>query len=257
MDRVNIGGRWVGAGEPCFITAEPGSNHDGKLDQAKRLIEIAAESGCDAVKFQTFKADKIVARVEDRPKYLETLAKPGETMHSLFEKLQLPDEWHGELRDHAKAHGLIFYSTPFDEGSADMLEALGVPCFKVASFELNHLPLVEHLAMKKRPMILSTGMADLSDVESALAVVYPHHHDVVLLHCTSSYPAKVEDSNLRAMETLRSAFQVPVGLSDHSEGIQVPAAAVALGACAIEKHFTIDRSLPGPDHPFALNPKEL
>ena len=257
MDRVNIGGRWVGAGEPCFITAEPGSNHDGKLAQAKRLIEVAAEAGCDAVKFQTFKADKIVAKVQDRPKYLDTLAKPGETMHSLFQKLQLPDEWHGELRDHAKAHGLIFYSTPFDEGSVDMLETLGVPCFKVASFELNHLPLVEHMAKKKKPMILSTGMADLSDVESALAVVYPYHQDVVLLHCTSSYPAKASDSNLRAMETLRKAFQVPVGLSDHSEGVVIPAAAVALGASAIEKHFTIDRTLPGPDHPFALSPPEL
>jgi len=257
MDRVRIGDRWVGAGEKCFIVAEPGSNHDGKLAQAKRLIEVAAEAGCDAVKFQTFKADKIVARVEDRPKYLDALAKPGETMHSLFQKLELPDDWHGELRDHARDHGLVFYSTPFDEASVDMLEALGVPCFKVASFELNHLPLIEHIARKKRPMILSTGMADLSDVEDALAVVYPHHRDVLLLHCTSSYPAKVEDSNLRAMETLRRAFQVPVGLSDHSLGILVPAAAVALGACVIEKHFTVDKGLPGPDHPFALDPAEL
>ena len=257
MGRVNIGGRWVGDGEPCFITAEPGSNHDGKLAQAKQLIEVAAEAGCDAVKFQTFKADKIVAQVEDRPKYLDDLAAKGETMHSIFQKLELRDEWHEELRDHAKAHGLIFYSTPFDEASADLLEALGVPCFKVASFELNHLPLVEHLARKKKPMILSTGMADLAHIEDALEVVYRHHRDVVLLHCTSAYPAKPADANLRAMETMRNAFHVPVGFSDHTPGWSVAAAAVALGACAVEKQFTIDKTLPGPDHPFALDPREL
>jgi len=257
MDRVKIADRWVGAGEPCFIVGEAGSNHDRKLAQAKQLVEVAAAAGCDAVKFQTFKADRIVAKVKDRPKYLDALTKPGESMHDIFSKLELPDEWHAELRDHAKAHGLLFFSTPFDEGSADLLDSIGVPCFKIASFELNHLPLVEHVARKGKPMIVSTGMADLSDIEDALAVIYRHHHDVVLLHCTSSYPAPIQDANLRAMDTMRAAFHVPVGYSDHTPGSTGDVAAVALGACVVEKHFTIDKKLPGPDHPFSLDPGEL
>lgn len=257
MDRVRIGDRWVGAGEPCFVVAEAGSNHDRKLPQARRLVEVAAEAGCDAVKFQTFKADRIVAKVADRPKYLDALTSPGESMHDIFSKLELPDEWHADLRDHAKAHGLLFFSTPFDEASADLLESLGVPCFKMASFELNHLPLVEHVARKGKPMIVSTGMADLSDIEDALAVIHAYHGEVVLLHCTSSYPAPIEHANLRAMQTMREAFHVPVGYSDHTPGWTAAVAAVALGACILEKHFTIDKTLPGPDHPFALDPGEL
>jgi len=257
VDRVKVGDRWVGAGEPCFVVAEAGSNHDGKLAQAKQLVEIAAGAGCDAVKFQTFRADRIVAKVKDRPKYLDGLLAAGETLHETFAKVEVPDAWHAELRDHAKAHGLLFFSTPFDEASADLLEAVGVPCFKVASFELNHLPLIEHIAAKRRPMIVSTGMADLSDVEDALAVIHRYHRDVVLLHCASAYPAAAGDANLRAMETMRGAFDVPVGFSDHTPGWSVSVAAVALGACVLEKHFTVDKSLPGPDHPFALNPDEL
>jgi len=257
MERVQIADRWVGVGEPCFVVGEAGSNHDRKLSQAKKLIEVAAASGCDAVKFQTFKADRIVAKVGDRPSYLDALTAPGETMHDIFSKLELPDEWHADLRDHANAHGLLFFSTPFDESSADRLESLGVPCFKIASFELNHLPLVEHVARKGKPMIVSTGMADLSDIEDALAVIYRHHREVILLHCTSSYPAPIEVANLRAMRTMREAFHVPVGYSDHTQGWTAAVAAVALGACVVEKHFTIDNKLPGPDHPFALDPAGL
>lgn len=257
MDRVRIADRWVGVGERCFVVAEAGSNHDRKLGQAKRLIEVAAESECDAVKFQTFRADKIVAKVPDRPRYLDALVPPGETLHDTFRKLELPYEWHAELRDHARAHGLVFFSTPFDEGSADFLESIGVACYKIASFELNHLPLVEHVARKGKPMIVSTGMADLADVEAALNVIHRHHREVVLLHCASAYPAAAQDANLRAMGTIRAAFHVPVGFSDHTAGWIVSAAAVALGACVLEKHFTVDKSLPGPDHPFALDPGEL
>ena len=246
MDRVKIGDRWVGAGEPCFLVA-----------QAKQLVEIAASAGCDAVKFQTFRADRIVAKVKDRPTYLDGLLAEGETLHETFRKFEVPDAWHAELRDHAKAHGLLFFSTPFDEASADLLESIGVPCFKVASFELNHLPLIEHIAAKKRPMIVSTGMADLSDIEDALAVIHKYHRDVILLHCASVYPVAARDANLRAMATMRHAFDVPVGFSDHTQGWSVSVAAVALGACVLEKHFTVDKALPGQDHPFALDPGEL
>ncbi|HLB69080.1 MAG TPA: pseudaminic acid synthase [Thermoplasmata archaeon] len=257
MDRVKIGDRAVGMGEPCFVVAEAGSNHDGKLAQAKNLVEVAAAAGCDAVKFQTFKADRIVAKVGDRPKYLDAITSPDESMHDIFSKLELPYEWHEDLRDHARAHGILFFSTPFDETSADLLDSIGVPCFKIASFELNHLPLVEHVARKMKPMIISTGMADLSDIEDALAVIHPHHRQVVLLHCTSSYPAPIEHANLRAIQTMREAFDVPVGYSDHTPGWTAAVAAVALGACVVEKHFTIDKKLPGPDHLFALDPAEL
>src|SRR3990170_2577105 len=229
MDRVKIGDRAVGMGEPCFVVAEAGSNHDGKLAQAKNLVEVAAAAGCDAVKFQTFKADRIVAKVGDRPKYLDAITSPDESMHDIFSKLELPYEWHEDLRDHARAHGILFFSTPFDETSADLLDSIGVPCFKIASFELNHLPLVEHVARKMKPMIISTGMADLSDIEDALAVIHPHHRQVVLLHCTSSYPAPIEHANLRAIQTMREAFDVPVGYSDHTPGWTAAVAAVADG----------------------------
>jgi sialic acid synthase SpsE len=257
MERVKIADRWIGAGEPTFIVAEAGSNHDGKLAQAKRLVEVAAEAGCDAIKFQTFRADRIVAKVADRPSYLDTLLAPGETLHDTFRRLEVPDAWHAELRDHAQAHGLVFFSTPFDEGSADLLDSVGVPCFKIASFELNHLPLIEHVAAKKKPMIVSTGMADLAAIEEALAVIRRYQRDVVLLHCASVYPAAAGDANLRAMATMRAAFHVPVGFSDHTVGWTVSTAAVALGACVLEKHFTVDKGLQGPDHPFALDPGEL
>lgn len=257
MDRVKIADRWVGVAEPCFIVAEAGSNHDRNLAQARTLVEVAAEAGCDAVKFQTFKADRIVAKVSDRPKYLDALTSQGETMHEIFSRLEVPDGWHAELRDHAKAHGLLFFSTPFDEASADLLDSLGVPCYKIASFELNHLPLLEHVARKGKPMIVSTGMADLSDIEDALGVILAYNREVVLLHCTSSYPAPIEHANLRAMQTMREAFHVPVGYSDHTPGWTAAVAAVALGACVVEKHFTVDKTLPGPDHPFSLDPGEL
>lgn len=247
----------MGGGEPCFIVGEAGSNHDRNLGQAKRLIEVAASAECDAVKFQTFKADLIVAKVKEKPEYLDSLTAAGETMYEIFQKLELPGEWHAELRDHARSHGLVFFSTPFDEASADLLDSLGVPCFKIASFELNHLPLLEHVARKKKPMILSTGMADLSDIEDALVSIYRHHHEVVLLHCTSSYPAPIREANLRAIPTMRAAFHVPIGYSDHTQGWTADIAAVSLGACLVEKHFTLDKALPGPDHPFSLNPDEL
>ena len=249
----------VGPGESCFIIAEAGSNHDGKLEQARQLIDVAAEAGVDAVKFQTFSAVKIAARTSDRVAQLkDEFGQYGRDLFEFYKKLELPSKWQLELMTYAQVKGLIFLSTPFDEEAVDQLDELGVAAFKIASFELVHLPLLRYVARKGKPIILSTGMANLGDVEDALQTIYEEGNEqVILLHCAINYPPCFESVNLAAMDTMRQAFQVPVGYSDHTLGITVPIAAVARGADVIEKHFTIDKSLPGPDHSFALGPDEL
>jgi len=260
MKKVKIANRWVGNGEPVFIIAEAGSNHNGSLAQAKRLIDVAAEAGADAVKFQTFKAEKLYSKKTPDMSYLKKskLLKKGQTVWDLLKKNELPRGWQKTLSDYCKKQKIVFLSTPFDLEAVDELDALKMPAIKIASYEITHLPLLEHAARKKKPIILSTGMADLSDIETALDVIYrAGNRDVVLLHCAINYPPRFEDVNLRAMQTMRQAFQLPVGFSDHTTGIAVDIAAAALGACAIEKHFTTSRKLPGPDHPFAIEPYEL
>ncbi len=237
---MEIGKRLVGEGEPVFIIAEIGSNHDGKLEQAKQLIASAKECGADAVKFQSFTADKLVSL-----KY--------EKIYRAFKKVELPLEWHEELAKFAESQCIVFLSTPFDEESASLLNSLGVPAFKIASYDMPNYPLLRHVAAFKKPILLSTGMATLSEVEEAVSVIRSEgNSDIILLHCVSNYPPRMEDANIRAMVTMQKAFQLPVGYSDHSLGIVVPLGAVAMGACVIEKHITIDRTLPGPDHRHAL-----
>ena len=254
--KVRIRNRLVGNGEPCFIIAEAGSNHDGKLEQAKQLIDIAANSRADAVKFQTFRADKMAARTRDEIANIDIAG--SKTLYELYKKMELPHEWQGELADYAREKGIVFLSTPFDEEAVDELNALDIPAFKVASFELVHLPLLKHIARKGKPVILSTAMADLGEIEEAIEAILKEGNDqIILLHCGVGYPLGVEDVNLAAMDTLRRAFPYPFGYSDHTLGITIPIAAVARGASMIEKHFTISRNLPGPDHPFALEPNEL
>ena len=260
MKKIKIADRWVGEGEPVFIIAEAGSNHNGSLKQAKRLIDVAAEAGADAVKFQTFKADKLYSKKTPAMSYLKksNLLKKGQTVWDLLKKNELPRGWQKTLAAHCRKKKILFLSTPFDLEAVDELHALKVPAFKIASYEITHLPLLEHAARKKKPIILSTGMADLSDIETALGVIYKTgNREVILLHCAINYPPRFEDVHLRAMATMRQAFQVPVGFSDHTTGVAVDIAAAALGACAIEKHFTTSRKLPGPDHPFAIEPDEL
>ncbi len=258
MKTVTIGDRAVGAGAPTYIIAEAGSNHDRNLDQAKRLIDVAAEAGADAVKFQTFAADRIVAETATRAKYLEGILPAGKTMSELFRELELPREWHAELFEHATSAGLDFISTPFDFEAIDLLDDLGVKAFKVATYELWHLPLIREVASRGKPIICSTGMANMADVQSAVdTVAATGNEQLVLLHCVVNYPPPFADLNLRAIETMRTAFGVPVGYSDHSPGMTAPIVATALGAAVIEKHFTISRDLPGPDHRFALEPDEL
>ena len=244
METVRIGDRVVGGGAPVYVIAEAGSNHDRDLDQAKRLIDVAAEAGADAVKFQTFVADRIVAETTTRAKYLDDLLPPDKTMSDLFRELELPREWHAELFRHATDAGLDFLSTPFDFEAVDLLDELGVKAFKVAS--------------RGKPIICSTGMADLADVQDAVDTVASTGNDqLILLHCVVNYPPPFADLNLRAIQTMRAAFDVPVGYSDHSPGITAPVVATALGAAVIEKHYTLSRDLPGPDHKFAIEPDEL
>ena len=251
-----IGDRLVGPGHPTYVIAEAGANHNRDLGMARELIDVAAESGADAVKFQTYSGDRIYSRKAPRFTYLEELSdkSPAE----LLEDISLPREWQPELAAHAAARGIQFFSTPFDHEAVAELDALGVPVLKVASFELVDLRLIRVAAATGKPLLLSTGMAVLGEVEGALAAAADGGAPAVgLMQCTSVYPAPAERINLRAMGTMERAFGVPVGLSDHSLGTAVPIAAAALGAAFVEKHYTLDRSLPGPDHPFALEPGEL
>lgn len=254
----NIGKRRVGMGQPCLVIAEPGSNHNGSLKTALELIDAAAEVGADAVKFQTFRAEEHYVRNTPSFSYLEKIA-PGMSTFDLIKANELPREWHTELRRHAEKRNLIFLSTPSDRSAVDELVGThDMGAIKIASFEAVDLPFIEYCAKMGRPMIISTGMCNLGDIEDILTVLERcGNRDVALLHCISLYPTKPELVNLRAMQTMAAAFDVPVGLSDHTTGIVVPMAAVALGCCVIEKHYTLDRRLKGPDHPFALEPHEL
>jgi N-acetylneuraminate synthase/N,N'-diacetyllegionaminate synthase len=256
VSRVRIGSRWVGEGEPCYVIAEAGANHNRDLDTGKQLIDVAAEAGADAVKFQTYSAETLYSKHTPRFSYLEGVS--ARDTWDLIKAIELPREWLAELAAHAAARSIPFLSTPFDHRAIEELAALGVPAYKIASFEIVDLDLIGAAAAKGRPMILSTGLATYEDIADAVgACAAAGNGDVVLLQCASLYPAPPARMNLRAMATMRQAFGLPVGLSDHSLGIHVATAAVALGAAVVEKHFTLDRSLPGPDHPFAIEPGEL
>jgi len=256
MLKVRIGERWVGDGEPCFIVAEAGANHNRDLTMAKELIAVAAEAKADAVKFQTYSAETLYSKKTPKFSYLEGLTDKG--TWDLIKEIELPREWQEELAEEAKKRGILFMSTPFDHRAVDELDALGVPAFKIASFEIVDLPLVRHAASKGKPMIMSTGLANYEDIQDAFSTCREvGNEQVVLLQCASLYPAPPERINLRAMETMRRAFGTLVGLSDHSLGIHISVAAPAIGACVIEKHYTLSRSLKGPDHPFAIEPAEL
>jgi sialic acid synthase SpsE len=258
MHVLTIKGRPVGTGQACFVIAEPGSNHNGNLDTALKLIDVAAEAGADAVKFQTFRAEDHYVRNTPQFSYLREIA-PDISTFDLIKKNEMPREWHADLRKRAEQRGIIFLSTPSDRAAVDELVGQhDMGAIKIASFEAVDLSFIDYCARKGRPMIIATGMCSLGDVEDILATTErAGNHQVILLHCVSLYPTQPEQVNLRAMQTLAAAFDVPVGLSDHTLGIEIPLAAVALGACVIEKHYTLDRKLPGPDHSFAVEPDEL
>ncbi|HSV27416.1 MAG TPA: N-acetylneuraminate synthase [Sedimentisphaerales bacterium] len=269
--------------ERVYIIAEAGVNHNGNRDMAMALIDSAADAGADAVKFQTFKADKLATATAPKAAYQRERTDAMESQVAMLKKLELPKAWHQEMQDRAHGRGLEFLSTPFDADSLRFLCDLGVPKLKVPSGELVNAPLLWQFARTGKPLIVSTGMATLSEVEEALAVIAHALHNssepenfeaawkcwscpesrnalrgrVTLLHCTSSYPTPPREVNLLAMDTLASTFGLPVGYSDHTRGWTIAMAAVARGACIIEKHFTLDRNLPGPDHKASLEADEL
>ena len=252
-----MSGRPVGPGLPGYVIAEAGSNHTRDLGIARKLIDVAADAGADAVKFQTYSGRTLYSTKTPRFDYLEDdlAAKPA---HELLEEIALPRDWQPILAEHCRERGVEFLSSPFDRQAVDELDALDVGAFKIASFELVDLPFIRYAAARGRPLILSTGMATLGEIEEALAAARDAGcTELALLQCASLYPAPAHVMNLRTIPTMQAAFGVPVGLSDHTLGTHAAVAAVALGACIIEKHFTLDRTMSGPDHPFAAEPQEL
>lgn len=255
---ISVGARRVGHGEPCFIVAEAGVNHNGSFEIARELIDVAVEAGCDAVKFQTFKTEKVCSPSAPKATYQKQTTKAEESQLDMVRKLELPFEAFRELHRHCIDKGIIFLSTPFDYESADFLAELPVPAFKIPSGEITNLFFLEHVARKGCPLIVSTGMATIDEVSVAVEVIRATGNpQMVLLQCVSNYPASPSSMNLRVMQTLEEAFGVVVGLSDHTVGTEIAFAAVALGACIIEKHFTLSHELPGPDHLASMEPKEL
>ena len=241
-----------------FVIAEAGVNHNGDPALAVRLVDAAADAGADAVKFQTFRAEALATAAAPKAAYQLRGDGKRESQLDMLKRLELSPEGHRRALARARARGIRFLSTPFDEESADFLAALGVPVFKLPSGEVTNHPLLRHVARKGRPVILSTGMCTLAEVREAVAVLRRAGcRDLTLLHCVSSYPADPKDANLRAMKTMADAFRLPVGWSDHTPGWATAVAAVALGAAVVEKHFTLDKALPGPDHAMSLDPAEL
>ena len=241
-----------------LIIAEAGVNHNGSAEIARRLVDTAKESGADAVKFQTFKAERIASRFADKAAYQKMNVRGRETHLAMLKRLELSAKDHRDLAEHCQRRGLEFLSSPFDEESADFLEKIGVRRFKIPSGEITNFPLLSHIGRKRKPVILSTGMATLGEIERALEVLGKAGAEgVSLLHCVTEYPAPFDEINLRAIHTMKEAFRIPVGYSDHTMGNEIAIAAVALGAEIIEKHFTLDRSLEGPDHKASLEPREL
>jgi N,N'-diacetyllegionaminate synthase len=255
---LRIGKRLIGGEQPCFVIAEAGVNHNGDPDMARKLVDVAAAAGADAVKFQTFDPEKLVTASAPKAAYQQRNDGNTRSQREMLEALVLPRALHAELRTRAESKGMMFLSSPFDEDAADFLAALGVPALKIPSGELTNHLLLAHLAAKKLPLLMSTGMATLDEIAAALsALQVAGSRDVALFHCVSNYPCSPEEANLRAMATMRERFGLPVGWSDHTLGIDVSLAAVAMGAELLEKHFTLDRGLPGPDHKASLEPGEL
>lgn len=243
-----------------LIIAEAGVNHNGSLDRAKQLVASAAAAGADLVKFQSFITGKSISREAPKAEYQKHTTGADETQYEMVRKLELSRADHEALIEECRRHGIGFFSTAFDTDSFDMLVELGLKQVKIPSGEITNLPLLRYMTRLGLPVILSTGMANLGDIEAALDVMEQAgtpRHKITVLHCTTEYPTPMEDVNLRAMVSLKAAFGVEVGYSDHTPGIEVSIAAVALGATVIEKHFTLDRSLPGPDHQASLEPHEL
>lgn len=258
MQKIQIGTKYIGEGEPCYIIAEAGVNHNGDLRLAKKLVKTAAKAGADAVKFQTFSAESITTRTAKKAAYQKRKANATESQYEMLRRLELPREAFITLFSYAEACGIEFLSSPFDLASADLLESIGVAAFKVPSGEITNIPLLSRIGGFNKPVILSTGMATMDEIQEGIGTLRTSGAEkILLLHCITSYPAPLESINLRMIETLAREFILPVGFSDHTEGFTAAIIARALGACVIEKHFTLDRNLPGPDHKASVEPTEL
>lgn len=255
---VQLNATMVGNGHKPFIVAEAGLNHNGSLKVAFKLVDKAVEVGCNAIKFQTYKSSNRISGKIKKVRYAETILGIEETLLEMFQRLEMSHEEHKHLFEYARRKGIEIFSTPFDFESVDLLESLGVQFYKIASFDLVNIPLLRYVASTKKPMIISTGMSTLGQIEEALDTVRSEgNSDVILLHCISAYPAAPEEMNLNIIKTFKDIFHVPVGLSDHTLGIMVAQIALALGANIIERHFTLDRTLEGPDHILSSEPEEM
>jgi sialic acid synthase SpsE len=257
---MNLGNREVkGFGAP-YIIAEIGANHNGDMDLARKMIDSAKVCGCDAVKFQSWTPDSLIAREEyhRNQQYNDSAKKHFGSLKEMVGKYYLRPEQHVALKQYCEQLGITFISTPFSMEEADFLEGLDVPFYKIASMDINHLIFIKHVAKKNKPIVISTGMATLAEIENAIrAIESEGNHQIILLHCIAVYPPAYEDINLNNIPMLRQTFGYPVGFSDHTIGVTIPVASVALGSCVIEKHFTLDKKLPGWDHDISADPIEM
>ncbi|TLW93518.1 pseudaminic acid synthase [Saccharomonospora piscinae] len=260
MTSIRIGGHEIGPDQPPFVIAEVSGNHNGSLDRALDIIDAVAGTGAQAVKLQTYRPDTITIDV-DTPAFRigdDHELWSGQNLYSLYERAHTPWEWHEALFERARSHGMEVFSSPFDPTAVELLESLDAPAYKIASSEIVDLPLIELCARTGKPLVISTGMATVAEIDAAVRTARAvGNEQVLVLGCTASYPAPASDSNLRSLPVLATAFGTPVGLSDHTPGIGAPVAAVALGACAIEKHVTLARDDGGVDSAFSLEPAEL
>jgi pseudaminic acid synthase len=254
LRNIKIDDTLVGDDQPVYIIAEIGSNFDGSLDEAKKLVDAAKNCGANAIKFQSFQVDKIVNGQAFKDLKISFQANWKKPVYDVYKEAEFPREWHKSVAEYCREKHITFFSAPYDKEAVDLLDEIGVPAFKVGSGDLNFLSLIEYIAKKQKPMILGTGASTIGEVEDAVNIIRNvGNNEIILLHCVTNYPSPIEQSNIRVMATLREGFQCNVGYSDHSQGCIVPLGAVALGACMIEKHFTLDKTKQGPDHPFAMD----
>ena len=258
MNAVRIKNRLVGEGYPTYIIAEMSANHAGSIERAKEIIRVAKDCGADCIKIQTYTPDTITIDCDNEYFQIQEGTWKGENLYSLYGKAYTPWEWHNELKEAANKIGIDFFSTPFDKTSVDFLESIDIPFYKIASFELVDIPLIRYVASKGKPIIMSTGMGTQEEIREAVEAAYLEHNDrVVLLKCSSAYPAIPDDMNLRTIEDMRERFHLPVGLSDHSLGSLSATTAIAMGASVIEKHFCLSREISNPDASFSMTPGEF
>lgn len=258
MDGININGRRIGDGAPAYIIAEMSGNHAGDMGRALEMIHVAKEAGADCVKIQTYTPDTMTIDCHNQYFNIEEGTWKGENLYALYQKAYTPWEWQDKLRDEAAKAGIDFLSTPFDMTSVDFLEELGVQFYKIASFELVDIPLLEYIASKNKPIIMSTGMGSLEEITEAVNAIYAAgNRQLALMKCSSAYPARREEMNLNTIPDMKKRFGIPVGLSDHSMGSFSAATAVAMGANIIEKHFCISRAIKNPDSTFSMEPQEF